>query len=238
MKYFATEPEQGVFNYTGGDVAVAIAQDHGKYLRCHNLIWANQLPSWVVNGTWTASTLTEVMQNHITNLITHWADVCYSWDVINEALASNGSFSESIWYDVIGPDYFHLAYQFAEEAVISTGKDIKLYYNDYGTESPGNKSAALIKLVKDLQSRNIKIDGIGLESHFIVGETPSYADQVATKQSYTALGLEVAITELDVRFEDASTARTNTSGLALQAQNYYDSVKSCVDLDGSVLINY
>ena len=234
MKYFATEPEQGIFNYTGGDVAVTIAKDHGKYLRCHNLIWLSQLPDWVINGTWTAETLTEVMRNHITNLITHWADVCYAWDVINEALASNGTFSESIWYDVIGPDYFHLAYQFAQEAVESTGKDIKLYYNDYGIENPNNKSAALINLVKDLQSRDIKIDGIGLESHFTVGQTPSYEDQVTTKQSFTALGLEVAITELDIRFEDAATARTNTSGLALQAQNYYDSVKSCVNVDGCV----
>ena len=156
MKYFATEPEQGVFNYTGGDVAVAIARDHGKYLRCHNLIWLSQLPDWVVNGTWTADSLTEVMRTHITTLITHWADVCYAWDVINEALASNGTFSESIWYDVIGPDYFHLAFQFAQEAVEATGKDIKLYYNDYGIESPNNKSAALVNLVKDLQSRNIR----------------------------------------------------------------------------------
>ena len=97
MKFFATEPEQGVFNFTGGQVAVDIAKDHGKYLRCHNLIWMSQLSDWVVNGTWTADTLTAVMENHIKTLITHFQDDCYAWDVINEALASNGSFSSSIW---------------------------------------------------------------------------------------------------------------------------------------------
>ena len=51
---------------------------------------------------------------------------------------------------------------------------------------------------------------------------------------YTDLGVEVALTELDIRFEDASTARTNTSGLAMQAQEYYDSVKACVDVAGCV----
>lgn len=97
MKFFATEPEQGVFNFTGGQVAVDIATDHGKYLRCHNLIWLSQLSDWVVNGTWTAETLTAAMKTHIQTLITHWQDVCYSWDVVNEALAANGSFASSIW---------------------------------------------------------------------------------------------------------------------------------------------
>jgi endo-1,4-beta-xylanase len=231
MKYFATEPDQNNFTYSGGQVTVDIAEDHGKYLRCHNLIWSNQLPDWVINGTWTRDTLIEVMRNHITNLVTHWADVCYAWDVVNEAIASNGTWSSSIWYDTIGEDYFYLAFQFAGEAADATGKDIKLYYNDYGIESSNNKSAALINtILPEFKSRGIRIDGIGLESHYVVGSgTPNYTDQVATQQAYGALGVEVAVTELDVRFEDATNARTNTSGLALQAQNYYDSVKACVD---------
>jgi len=225
MKFVFLEPEQGVFNFTGADVVVDIARDHGKYLRCHNLIWESQLPDWVTMGNWTAATLTAVMKEHITGAITGLGHACYSWDVINEALASNGSFSSSIWYDTIGPDYFPLAFQFAQEAVESIGGGIKLYYNDYGIENPGNKSTAVVNLVKQLQSQKIQIDGIGLESHFVVGETPSMADQVATKESYTALGLEVVITELDIRFDPDIV---NATGYALQAQEYYDSVASCV----------
>ncbi|KAL2436467.1 Endo-1,4-beta-xylanase A [Exophiala dermatitidis] len=232
MKFFATEPEQGVFNFTGGQVDVDIAKNHGKYLRCHNLVWVSQLSEWVVNGTWTPDTLTAVMENHIKTLITHWQDVCYSWDVVNEALASNGSFASSIWYDTIGPEYFFLAYQFAQEAVEATGKDIKLYYNDYGIEDTGNKTQALYGLIGELKSRGIRIDGVGLESHFSVGKTPSLADQVAAKQGYIDLGLEVAVTELDVRFVEANA--TNATGFAIQAQNYYDSVSSCVQVDGCV----
>jgi endo-1,4-beta-xylanase len=97
MKFEFTEPEQNVFNFTGGQVAVDIGEDHGKYLRCHNLVWLSQLSDWVLNGTWTAETLTAVMKVHIQTLITHWGDACYSWDVVNEALAENGSFASSIW---------------------------------------------------------------------------------------------------------------------------------------------
>jgi endo-1,4-beta-xylanase len=52
--------------------------------------------------------------------------------------------------------------------------------------------------------------------------------------SYTDLGVGVAFTELDVRFENAATARTYTSGLAMQAQTYCDSAKACVDVEGFV----
>jgi len=228
MKFMYTEPEQNVFNFTGGDVVLDLAESQGKKVRCHNLVWVSQLSDWVTSGTWTAETLTAVMKNHIQTLITHWGGRCYSWDVINEALASNGSFSSSIWYDTIGPEYFFLAYQFAQEAVEQTGADIKLYYNDYGLENPGEKTTAAYELVKELQARKIQIDGVGLESHFEVGATPSLADQVTAKQGFLDLGIDVAITELDVRFTAAPYY--TKAGEATQAQNYYDSVASCMQV--------
>lgn len=171
------------------------------------------------------------MQRHIYTLITHWGARCYSWDVVNEALASNGSFSSSIWYDTIGPEYFFLAYQFAAEAVAATGEDIKLYYNDYGIENPGNKTTAAAALVSELQARGIRIDGVGLESHFIVGETPSQAQQIEAMETFTSLGVDVARTEVDVRF---TTLPYNATGLAVQNQNYYDTIASCMAVKGCI----
>lgn len=217
-----------MFNYTGGDVVLDIAENHGKRVRCHNLVWVSQLPDWVLSGTWTADSLTAVMKSHIINLVTHWGNRCYSWDVVNEALASNGSFSPSIWYDVIGPEYFFLAFQFAQEAVEMTGEDIKLYYNDYGLESPGSKTTAAYNLVKELQARHIRIDGVGLESHFEVGGTPSRASQVEAKQGFLDLGVDVAITELDVRFTAAPYY--TEAGESQQAQDYYETVASCMQV--------
>jgi endo-1,4-beta-xylanase len=110
--------------------------------------------------------------------------------------------------------------------VEKTHADIKLYYNDYGLENPGNKTTAAYNLVKELQARHIQIDGVGLESHFEVGATPSAADQVTAKQGFLDLGIEVAITELDVRYTAAPYY--DAVGEATQAQNYYDSVASCI----------
>lgn len=85
--------------------------------------------------------------------------------------------------------------------------------------------------MKELQSRGIRIDGVGLESHFEVGGTPSTADQIATKQGFVDLGVEVVVTELDIRF---TALPPNSTGYAMQAQNYYDTVASCIQVDKCV----
>ena len=45
------------------------------------------------------------------------------------------------------------------------------------------------------------IDGIGLQSHFAVERAPLYSDMRAAQQLFTSPGLEIALTELDVRME-------------------------------------
>lgn len=231
MKGMNTEPELGVFNYTMGDIVVQIAQDHNKILRCHNLIWSSQQPEWLTseNYTWTRETLLPVMENHIKTLITHWADVCHAWDVVNEAFASNGTLSASPWLDVIGPDYLPLAFQYAHEAVQSTGKDIKIYYNDYGIESPSEKVDAVYQLVRDLQAQGIQIS-VGLESHFTVLDPNTFEAQSAVMAGLQDLGVTFALTELDVRFP--TLPPNETYSYEAQAFRYWESVSACMQYSG------
>lgn len=200
-------------------------------MRCHNLVWNNELPTWLTapSTPWTNATLTAAMKRHITNLIEHWGGRCYSWDVVNEAFNGDGTLSSNIWLTVIGPAYLPLAYTFAQQAVKKTKADIKLYYNDYGVESPGAKQLAVVNMIKSFQAQGIQIDGIGLESHWEVYGTTPKSGQMQAMQSYTNLGLEVALTELDVRFVNV-TAQANATGYAHQATNYYDSVSACMDV--------
>jgi endo-1,4-beta-xylanase len=46
QKWQYTEPSNGVFDYTQGDVITDFADANGQILRCHTLVWHNQLPSW------------------------------------------------------------------------------------------------------------------------------------------------------------------------------------------------
>jgi endo-1,4-beta-xylanase len=76
-----------------------------------------------------------------------------------------------------------------------------------------------------VQSYGYRIDGVGLQSHFIVGSTPSAAAQASNMATFTALGVDVAITELDIRM----TLPETTALLTQQSTDYQNTVQACVN---------
>lgn len=46
QKWQYTETSQGVFDYTKGDVIASFAANNSQIMRCHTLVWYNQLPSF------------------------------------------------------------------------------------------------------------------------------------------------------------------------------------------------
>ena len=66
------EPEPGVFTFQDGDVIANFARRTGKLLRGHNCVWHNQLPDWLVNGTFTAPELELIVSRHCFNLVHHY----------------------------------------------------------------------------------------------------------------------------------------------------------------------
>lgn len=158
----------------------------------------------------------------------HYAPTCYAWDVVNEAFDEDGTLRSTIFSSTIGPDYIAHAFRFARKYAPPT---TKLYYNDYNIETINAKSDAARALVRSLLSDNSTsvplINGIGLQSHFIAGSSPSRADQAANMAAFLALSpaLDVAITELDVRVELPNDAAKT----AQQASDYADAVQACVD---------
>ncbi|KAH7047506.1 glycoside hydrolase superfamily [Macrophomina phaseolina] len=227
QKWMYTEPAQGVFNYTLGDQVIRPAEREGQLRRCHNLLWHQQLPEWLTSRTWTRDELVAILENHIKHVASYYGKDCYAWDVVNEAFEDNGTYRSDIWLDTIGPSYIPLAFTFARKYTRA-----KLYYNDYNIETINNKSSAVRSLIQSFQAATppVPIDGVGLQAHFIANATPSYADQVANMQAFASLGVEVAVTELDVRVELPNSAAET----AQQAVDYAESVRACVDVDACV----
>ncbi|RAL15178.1 putative endo-1,4-beta-xylanase [Aspergillus homomorphus CBS 101889] len=226
QKWDTTEPSQGTFSFTKGDVIADLAEQNGQYLRCHTLVWYNQLPSWVTSGTWTNATLIAALQNHITNVVKHYKGRCLHWDVVNEALNDDGTYRTNIFYTTIGEAYIPIAFA----AAAAADPDAKLFYNDYNLEYGGNKAASARAIVQLVQKAGVKIDGVGLQAHFSVGTVPSKSSLVSVLQGFTALGVEVAYTEADVRIQLPTTATT----LAQQAKDFQALVQSCVETTGCV----
>lgn len=133
---------------------------------------------------------------------------------------TDATFRTNVFYNTIGEDYIRIAFETAAAA----DPDAKLYYNDYNIESAGAKATAALNIVKNLKASGTKIDGVGFESHFIVGSTPSKAAIMSSMEAFTALGVEVAITELDIRMTLPST----TALLTQQSTDYQNTVAACV----------
>ena len=213
-QWLFTEPEQNVFNFTEGEVVAAKAAEAGYYLRCHALVWHSQLAPWVESSSanWTADALRDAITAHITAVAGHWKGRCYAWDVVNEALNEDGTYRESVFYNVLGRDYIRHAFEVAS----SVDPAAKLYYNDYNLESPGKKSEAAVGIVKTLRAAGVRIDGIGMQAHLTAESHPTLDQHVAVIKSYADAGVEVALTELDVRI----TLPATEEKLELQKQAY------------------
>jgi endo-1,4-beta-xylanase len=134
------------------------------------------------------------MHDHIHTVVGRYKGKVKVWDVVNEALADgNGTnvLRNSLWLEIIGPDFIAKAFQFAHEA----DPDAMLRYNDYGLENPA-KRKRLVSLVKELQAQKVPIHAIGSQAHVNVSTTFETMDQ--TLAEIAALGLPIHITELDV----------------------------------------
>lgn len=142
------------------------------------------------------------------------------------ALNDDGSYRNNIFYQTIGEAYIPIAFATAASADPST----KLYYNDYSIDYAGSKTTAAQSLIKMVQTYGAKIDGVGLQGHFTVGQTPSRKDLASTLKTYTGMGLEVAYTEMDVRMKTPASEKE----LEQQKTDFGSLAGACVDAEGCV----
>ncbi|MER6425635.1 non-reducing end alpha-L-arabinofuranosidase family hydrolase [Streptomyces sp. NPDC001137] len=205
MKWDATEPSRGNFNFGPGDQIVSHATAHGQRMRGHTLVWHSQLPGWV-SSIRDANTLRSVMNNHITTVMNHYKGRIYAWDVVNEAFADNGSGQQrsSVFHDVLGNGFIEEAFRTAR----NVDPAAKLCYNDYNIENWSDaKTQGVYRMVRDFKSRGVPIDCVGFQSHFGTGGPPSSFQ--TTLSNFAALGVDVQITELDIA-QASPTAYANT----------------------------
>ncbi|MEY9967878.1 endo-1,4-beta-xylanase [Streptacidiphilus sp. MAP12-16] len=222
MKWDTTEPSNGSYNFAPGDQIVTYAQSSGMRVRGHNLVWHSQLPSWV--SSLPANQVQAAMESHITTEATHYKGKVYSWDVVNEPFNDDGTLRQDVFYTAMGSGYIADALRTAHAA----DPNAKLYLNDYNIEGENAKSNAMYSLVQSLKSQGVPIDGVGFESHFILGQVPT--TMAANMQRFAALGVNVAVTELDDRIQ----LPASSANLAQQASDFATVVNDCLTVSGCV----
>jgi endo-1,4-beta-xylanase len=247
LKWSLIQPRPGPDGYDFGaaDAYVNFGVANHMYIVGHNLVWHSQVPDWVFRGTnlppvetspspygfgraytgprSSRDELLQRMHDHIATVVGRYKGRIQVWDVVNEALADRDTnlLRNSLWLQIIGPDYIAKAFEYAHEA----DPDAILRYNDYGLENPV-KRKKFITLIKSLQAQGAPVMAIGTQTHVSVSfPTPEQEDEEFT--DLETLGLPIHVTELDVNgaqggqrgfgADVASNASTTQGGLVSDA---------------------
>jgi len=211
MKAEIIHPGWDRYNFDLADKLVAYAKKHDMKVTAHTLIWHSQTPSFL-RGMKDADSVKQYFVNHINTVASRYDGKVYSWDVVNEALNEDGTLRNSIFLQKLGNDYIVEAFRLAQKAAPHT----LLYYNDYNIEQP-KKRAGAIEIIKKIQAAGVRIDGVGIQGHWHADNVPMENIEQSIKE-FSALGIQVAFTELDLSVLPNPGNRPNSADISQTAE--------------------
>jgi endo-1,4-beta-xylanase len=230
-------------------------------VRGHALVWHRQNPKWLTEGKYTSGELAEILEKHIKTVAGHYRGKIFAWDVVNEAFDElrQGELRSTIWRDQPGiaiassyelratsnpgrPElearsstqsysYIERCFRWAHEA----DPQALLFYNEAEAETMNPKSDAIYAMVRDFRQRGVPIDGVGFEMH-IAHLHADVASISANIKRFTALGVQVHITEMDVALPVDAEGNARAEDLQLQADIYRQIATACVSHPGCTAI--
>jgi len=196
MKSMMIHPQEDKFSFELPDQFVEFGLQNDMFVVGHCLVWHSQAPKWLFVDSEGKDVSREVlisrMKTHIQTVVGRYKGKVKGWDVVNEAILDNGDWRPTRFYQIIGPEYVKLAFQFAREA----DPDAELYYNDYSMAMPGRREG-VVKMVKDLQKDGVRVDGIGMQGHCSM-DFPKIEEFEKSILAFAGLGTQVHITEMDI----------------------------------------
>ena len=216
MKFGVIHPGENTYNWADADTIVNIALQTGKRIHGHTLLWHNNVPAWLTNFSGDSAAWENVMRTHILTVVGRYKNIIASWDVVNEAVADDGTMRNTIWRQKLGANYIERAFIYAHQA----DPNAVLFYNDYNHESSSNSFAKLItikKLIDTLLAHNIPIHGAGMQMH--INKNTSNVNIGRAIDSMVATGLKIHISELDIAVNPESN-QSLTYNTTVAAQQF------------------
>jgi len=195
LKWSRVHPAEHEWRFELTDRFVEFGLKNNMHIVGHVLVWHSQVPRTVFQdengGRVDKTTLMKRMENHIVQLVGRYKGKVDAWDVVNEAITSDG-WRKTPWYEIAGPEFMERAFHVAHE----TDPGCQLLYNDYNMDNPSRREL-VVKIMKDYLKRGVPVNGIGMQGHVSLDD-PDLNEFEKSIEVFASTGLRVHITELDV----------------------------------------
>ena len=227
LKWNSLEWRPGQFNYAPVDDLIAFGRKHGIVVRGHTLIWDQSTPDWakaemLKRRDW------GLVESHISRTLTRYAPDVHEWDVVNEVTdtqTGENGLRRTTFHQAFGADYIPRAL----EAARTHAPNARLLINDYGFEY-GNpvdeaRRQTFLNILRGLKARGAPLDGVGLQAHLDLSKGPLAVAKLRDfLRAIQDLGLDITVTELDVKEHDYDAA------IADRDQQVADSARRYLDV--------
>jgi endo-1,4-beta-xylanase len=244
---FNLRPNMGKFNFYIPDYALRYAENGNIKINMGAILssFDNEYPEWIKNVT-TREKLFEIVDYHIEGVMNHYKGKVSTYILINEFFGNPfiNQRGYSFWLDKITS--LGISQEEFITHIFNTAKKIDpnsiLIFNEYGMEIAGSttyspeKDTKIYNLLTNVLKQNAPIDGIGFQMHLYAKDfrtDKKFDEKIQTLKNqikkYRELGLDIYITELDIRLNEGLSDLTPEERYKLQGKIYQAIIKVAIE---------
>jgi endo-1,4-beta-xylanase len=231
-KWGSVEGTRNTMNWAALDTSYNHAKANGFKFKLHTLVWGSQYPAWITGAGLTQAERRAEIEEWMTLLAARYPDA-WAVDVVNEPVKTPmpTEYKAALGGDgTTGWDWVITSFELARAKF----PNAKLFINEYGTENDASARNQMIAIINLLKARNL-IDGIGIQAHAFNLDNMTAAQMTTCLDAYAATGLDLYITELDIR----GTGSTQTEAAqSTQYQALFPAMWTHVSVKGVTLWGY
>lgn len=224
----------GEYDFTEADRIVNQALEKKLRVRGHTLVWGKQsdmfknpdLRAWLKTfpESERSGRLKELVDNHIVTVLNHFRGRIHIWDCVNEptSIGRPGRLDDNVFTKYLGGNYIEDAFRIAH----SVDPALKLYLNEQINDYRGKQAEYFLELLRKLKKDGVPVAGVGLQSHILTRADTAITDLQDFMKKITDMGLEVELTEIDMRLRIFDAA---DDPYEAQGKYYARLIKACME---------
>lgn len=232
LNWNKVEPREGELDFYQADQIADFASLHGKRMGGHILLWHLGIPDWAVPGL-AAPNGWNLVRRYIASVMPRYSAVTDYWEVVNEPLLMGyrmDGLRPTPYLSAFGPTYIDRAFREARLFAPHARLSINEFGLEYTYRDEHDRRYHFLRLLERLKKANVPIDGVGLQSHLDLRKNAAFDPAVVADflHEIAGMGLEIRVTELDVKEYDYGASReVRDMAVADAARRYLDVVMAC-----------